>query len=76
MTMMTNDSMGVDISKDFLDLHRQLDGSAARFRNTPAGFHALLIWLGKDVPRLVVFEATGPYHMGALSERFRGSFPW
>ena len=68
---MTNDSMGVDISKDFLDLHRQLDGSAARFRNTPAGFHALLMWLGKDVPRLIVFEATGPYH-GRFERTFSG----
>jgi len=72
--MMTNDSMGVDISKDFLDLHRQLDGSAARFRNTPAGFHALLMWLGKDVPRLIVFEATGPYH-GRFERTFSGELP-
>ena len=29
--MMTNDSVGIDISKDFLDAHRQLDRAAARF---------------------------------------------
>ena len=72
--MMTNDSVGIDISKDFLDAHRQLDGAAARFPNTPAGFRAVSIWLGKDVPRLVVFEATGPYH-GRFERTFSGELP-
>ena len=72
--MMTNDSVGIDISKDFLDAHRQLDRAAARFPNTPAGFRALSIWLGKDVPRLVVFEATGPYH-GRFERTFSGELP-
>ena len=72
--MMTNDSLGIDISKDFLDVHRQLDGSAARFRNTPAGFRDLLKWLGDDMPSLVVFEATGPYH-GRFERTFSGKLP-
>ena len=72
--MMTDDSIGIDISKDFLDVHRQLDGAAARFPNTPAGFRALSIWLGKDVPRLIVFEATGPYH-GRFERTFSGELP-
>lgn len=72
--MMTNDSMGIDISKDFLDVHRQLDCAAARFPNTPAGFRDLLKWLGDDMPSLVVFEATGPYH-GRFERTFSGKLP-
>lgn len=60
--MMTDDSIGIDISKDFLDAHRLSDGGAARFPNTPTGFRALSAWLGGDIPARVVFEATGPYH--------------
>lgn len=72
--MMTTDSIGVDISKDFLDVHRQRDGAAARFPNTPAGFRALPKWLGEDVPSMVVFEATGPYH-GRFERTFSGKLP-
>jgi transposase len=62
MTMMTNDSIGIDISKDFLDAHRLSDGDTGRLPNAPAGFRALSAWLGEDIPARVVFEATGPYH--------------
>ena len=44
--MMTDDSIGIDISKDFLDAHRLSDGAAARFPNSPAGFCSLSTWLG------------------------------
>jgi transposase len=62
MTMMTNDSIGIDISKEFFDAHRLSDGGTACFPNAPAGFRALSKWLGEDIPTRVVFEATGPYH--------------
>ena len=71
---MTNNSIGIDISKDFLDAHRLSDGAAARFPNTPAGFRALSTWLGDDMPSLVVFEATGPYH-GRFERTFSGKLP-
>ncbi len=74
MMMMTNNSIGIDISKDFLDAHRERDGATARFPNAPTGFHALSIWLGEDVPSLVVFEATGPYH-GSFERTFSGKLP-
>ena len=60
--MMTNDSIGIDISKDFFDAHRLSDGGTACFPNAPAGFRALSKWLGEDIPARVIFEATGPYH--------------
>ncbi len=49
--MMTDNSIGIDISKDFLDAHRLSDGAAARFENSPAGFRTLSTWLGDDMPK-------------------------
>ena len=72
--MMTNNSIGIDISKEFLDAHRERDGTAARFPNTPTGFRALSTWLGDGIPSLVVFEATGPYH-GYFERTFSGKLP-
>ncbi len=71
---MTDDSIGVYISKDHLDVHRLSDGGAARFANSVSGFANLVKWLGTDLPARVVFEATGPYH-GAFEKRFAGELP-
>jgi len=72
--MMTNDSIGIDISKDFLDAHRLSDGGTAIFPNSLRGFRTLSAWLGCDMPARVVFEATGPYHRG-LERAFSGKLP-
>jgi transposase len=74
MAMMTDNSIGIDVSKDFLDAHRLSDGAAARFCNSPAGFRALSTWLGDDMPTRVVFEATGAYHRN-FERSFSGKFP-
>ena len=55
------DTIGIDISKDTLDAHRQSDGRHARFGNDRAGLTALRRWIGK-APVRVVYEATGRYH--------------
>ena len=55
------DTIGIDISKDTLDIHRQSDGRHARFGNDKAGLAALRRWIGK-APVRVVYEATGRYH--------------
>jgi len=59
---MTDPTIGVDISKDQLDVHRLPDGESRRYRNDRRGHRALLKWLGTAPPRRVVYEATGPYH--------------
>ena len=59
---MSDDSIGVDISKDHLDVHALSRGAAARFSNTPAGFRALTRWLGPTSLARVVYEPTGFYH--------------
>ncbi|MBR9971168.1 IS110 family transposase [Magnetospirillum sulfuroxidans] len=61
---MTETPIGVDVSKDFRDVHRHPDGDGRRFTNNAVGHKALIAWTGNEVSR-IVFEPTGPYH-GAL----------
>ena len=59
---MTETTIGVDVSKDTLDVHLHPAGDHRQFENTPKGFRAILKWIaGRPASRLV-FEATGPYH--------------
>ncbi|WP_201285390.1 IS110 family transposase [Chelativorans xinjiangense] len=62
---MTNDTIGVDISKDHLDAHRVSDGASRRFANDSAGHQAFVDWQGglEGVHGVrAVYEPTGPYH--------------
>lgn len=54
--------VGIDISKDHLDVHLHPSGQTRRVTNATAGHKALLAWLKSVTLELVVFEATGPYH--------------
>ncbi len=59
---MTNDTIGIDISKAILDAYRLSDGVSAQFSNNKVGFAALQRWLkNHDITR-IVYEPTGPYH--------------
>jgi transposase len=59
MTLIT---IGVDVSKDTLDVHLHPDGLHRQFTNDAAGYRAVLGWVaGRPVARLV-FEASGAYH--------------
>lgn len=64
---MMNDSIGVDISKDHLDVHRLSDGVSRRFANDSRGHRTLIGWLERPELRIVC-EPTGPYHR-ALEHR-------
>lgn len=57
-------TIGVDISKDHLDVCRWPDGATRRFANDRRGHRALLAWLGEAEVVRVVYEPTGPYHRG------------
>jgi transposase len=59
---MTNDTIGVDISKDHLDAYRIGDGASRCFANDKAGHRALLNWLAGNAGARIVYEPTGPYH--------------
>jgi transposase len=58
----TAQSVGVDVSKDFLDVALYPAGSTARFANDAKGYRALVTWLNKHTIERVIFEATGAYH--------------
>lgn len=62
MEKMTEFSIGVDISKAWLDACRLPDGAEKRFPNDPAGFEALIAWIGPDAPDRIIYEPTGAYH--------------
>ncbi|AGI73690.1 putative IS110 family transposase [Octadecabacter arcticus 238] len=64
MTKMTDDTIGIDISKATLDIHRLSDGKTMSFSNCPAGFKALSRFCAKTAVARVVYEATGAYHSG------------
>jgi transposase len=58
---MTVTNIGIDISKDHLDVHRLPGDERRRFDNSKAGHKALIRWIG-DTPARVVYEPTGYYH--------------
>jgi len=60
--MMTDCTIGVDISKDTLDVHRYPQGEHRQFANTAKGFRSLIRWLAEAPVCRIVFEATGAYH--------------
>ena len=55
-------NVGVDISKDFLDVATSPAGDAIRFANNAKGHRALIKRLAPLEVERVVFEATGAYH--------------
>lgn len=55
-------TIGIDVSKDALDIHRRADDATIQLGNDTPGFRRLLKWIGPDEAPLIVFEATGAYH--------------
>jgi transposase len=67
VTTPTERFVGIDVSKDALDVHLLPEGTSRRFDNTTAGIAALLTWLQPLAPTLVVLEATGGYERPAIA---------
>ena len=61
---MSDYTIGVDISKALLDVHRLPEGECAQFSNDKKGHKALIRWLNDLVVTRVVYEPTGAYHRG------------
>jgi len=59
---MTQITIGVDVSKDTLDLHLHPDGLHRQFINDAAGFRLILDGIGSRPVARLVFEATGANH--------------
>jgi len=67
---MTNITIGIDISKAYLDVATYPDGEVRQFDNDTKGHKRLVKWLSDFRIKYIAFEATGPYHRGL--ERFLG----
>jgi transposase len=68
MTATIAQTVGIDISKDTLDVHLHPDAATRQFANTANGITALLAWLTARQVVRIVFEPTGAYHR-ALERR-------
>jgi len=55
-------SVGIDVSKDWLDVHVLPSGEVLRLPNTSEGIRRLKRWLARFDLALVVVEATGKWH--------------
>ena len=54
-------SLGIDISKKYLDVYCCPFNFSARYENTLQGFEALLLWIQKHPVQFIVFEPSGGY---------------
>jgi len=54
-------SVGIDVSKAQLDVEIRPSGEKQSFANDKVGIKALVKWLAKVAPTLIVLEATGGY---------------
>ena len=69
-------TIGIDVSKDWLDAHRLSDRQHIQVTNDKAGHKALIGWIGRaDLP-LIVFEATGAYHRQLEAALGAGGIPF
>jgi transposase len=62
MKKMSNYTIGIDISKEHLDIFCLPDGETKQFSNDKAGFAKLIKWVVKFEVERIVYEATGSYH--------------
>jgi len=59
---MSDYTIGVDISKALLDVHRLPDGECSQFSNDKKGHKLLIHWLNGLVVVRVTYEPAGAYH--------------
>ncbi|MGL6075275.1 MAG: IS110 family transposase [Fimbriiglobus sp.] len=67
MTTTVERFVGIDVSKDALDVHLRPDNQSRRFDNTPEGITELVQWLSPLAPTLILLEATGGYEHRAVA---------
>jgi transposase len=67
--------VGVDVSKDYLDVHIHPAALRRRFDNTPAGIAELLAWIRPYAAERIIFESTGPYQKVAVGALLAEGLP-
>jgi transposase len=71
----TQNFIGIDVCKAYLDVAIRPSGSTFRLTNDPAGHAALVDRLRPLTPTLVVLEATGGYELPAVAALQAASMP-
>jgi transposase len=67
--------VGVDVSKDLLDVKALPSNEAQQFSNDDPGVKKLIIFVKKIDPRLIVLESTGGLEMLAVSSLIENHLP-
>lgn len=67
--------VGVDVSKDVIDIHVWPMEEDHRFENSESGFEALKVVLGDRPVERVVMEATGAYHQALAASLGAAGLP-
>lgn len=68
--------VGIDVSKDMLDVYVNHSNEFSQFENTVTGRKKLIAGLRKINPALVLFEATGGYEKGILIDLAETDIPF
>ena len=71
-----NDTVGIDVSKDWLDAYSMVRAEHRRFANDGRGLRALHQWIETCNTGLVVFEASGVYHRRLENGLSEGGIPY
>ena len=67
-------TVGIDISKDWLDAFAAPEGRSSRFSNDRAGFRKLIAWIGSGIDR-IAYEPSGPYHRDLEETLLKSGLP-
>ena len=67
-------TVGIDISKDWLDAFAAPEGRASRFSNDKTGFRKLIAWIGSTVDR-IAYEPSGPFHRDLEETLLKAGLP-
>lgn len=68
-------SVGIDVSKAQLDVEIRPSGEKQSFANDKVGIKALVKWLAKIAPTLIVLEATGGYEREVMRALVSAGLP-
>jgi transposase len=71
----TDVTLGIDISKNRLDVHAHPAGVVRQFANDRAGIAALVGWISPQQPTRIIFEATGAYHQALQTALAKADLP-
>jgi len=67
--------IGVDVCKEYLDVHVRPANVRHRFDNTPDGIFQLVAWAQPFHPERILLESTGPYQKAAVGALLAAGLP-